>query len=375
MKIVYCISGIFNSGGMERVLANKANYLQKHGYEIVIITTDQRNRKTFFSFDPQIKHIDLEINYDLNNNKNLLSKVWSYPSKQRLHKKKLEAALKEIKADVVISMFDHDVSFLHAISDGSEKLLEIHFSRFKRIQYGRKGFWGAIDRYRSKQDAITAAKYKKFVVLTQEDKKLWGNLNNMEVIPNANSFESDIVSNLEQKNAIAVGRFDYQKGFDELIDTWKIVNLSHPDWILDIYGHGPLLQSYIQRIKAYGLEDVIILHEPVKDIRNAYLNKSMVVMTSRYEGFGMVLIEAQVCGLPLLAYACKCGPRDIIEEGKNGMLFPVGDINGLANGIISLIEDRELRKNMGKEAKLMASNFSEDKVMQLWMKLFDGLSN
>ncbi|MVZ60981.1 glycosyltransferase family 4 protein [Sphingobacterium humi] len=375
MKIVYCISGIFNSGGMERVLANKANYLQKHGYEIVIITTDQRNRNTFFSFDPQIKHIDLDINYDLNNNKSLLSKVWSYPSKQRLHKKKLEAALKELKADVVISMFDHDVSFLHSISDGSEKLLEIHFSRFKRIQYGRKGFWGAIDRYRSKQDAITAAKYKKFVVLTQEDKKLWGNMKNMEVIPNANSFESDIVSNLQQKHAIAVGRFDYQKGFDELIDTWKIVNLSHPDWVLDIYGHGPLLQSYIQRIKAYGLENVIILHEPVKDIRNAYLNKSMVVMTSRYEGFGMVLIEAQVCGLPLLAYACKCGPRDIIEEGKNGMLFPVGDINGLAKGIISLIENKELRKTMGKEAKLMASNFSEDKVMHLWMKLFDGLSD
>lgn len=374
MKIVYCIAGIFNSGGMERVLSNKANYLAAKGFDIVIITTDQRTRPTFFNFDPRITHLDLGINYDSNNNKSLLKKISSYSKKQSLHKKKLSEVLMQIKADIVISMFDHEVPFLYKINDGSKKILEIHFSRYKRIQYARKGLWGLIDRFRSKQDQWRAKKYDKFVVLTHEDKSLWGEMGNIMVIPNANSFESKEVSTLLEKGAIAVGRFDYQKGFDDLIKAWSYVAEVHPDWTLNIFGHGPLQGDYIQLIHYYQLQDKIKILQPVKDIKNEYLVNSMVLMTSRYEGFGMVLIEAQVCGLPLLAYACKCGPSDIITENVNGNLFKVGDVRGLAKGIIRLIENVQLRKELGNNSKTMSANYSEEKIMSIWITLFNTMT-
>ena len=125
---------------MERVLANKANYLTELGYDITIITTDQRERSPYFQLDPRIKNVDLGINYTDNNNKGLLQKLLSYPRKQKMHRQKLQNILIELKADIVISMFDNDASFMYKIKDGSRKILEIHFSRFKRLQYGRKGY-------------------------------------------------------------------------------------------------------------------------------------------------------------------------------------------------------------------------------------------
>ena len=134
MKIVYCIAGTYNSGGMERVLANKANYLVRKGYEVVIVTTDQRGQKPFFSLDQCICCYDLGINYEENNGKSFVNKLIHYPFKQWKHKKRLSALLKELKADIEISMFCNDASLLPSIQDGSRKVLEIHFSRFKRLQ-------------------------------------------------------------------------------------------------------------------------------------------------------------------------------------------------------------------------------------------------
>ncbi len=234
MKIIYSILGTYNSGGMERVLANKANYLTELGYDITIITTDQRERSPYFQLDPRIKNVDLGINYTDNNNKGLLQKLLSYPRKQKMHRQKLQNILIELKADIVISMFDNDASFMYKIKDGSRKILEIHFSRFKRLQYGRKGVWKIVNLLRSNADLKLVKQYDRFVVLTHEDKSYWGNLTNIEVIPNANSFVSSKQADLESKRVIAVGRYDNQKGFDDLINVWKGVYAKHPDWSLDI---------------------------------------------------------------------------------------------------------------------------------------------
>ena len=139
MRIVYCIAATYNSGGMERVLANKANWLVSNGYEVIIVTTDQRGRAPFFKLDNRIKKYDLGINYEENNGSSLLNKIVHYPFKQFRHKHALDKLLKQLNADIVISMFCNDASILPLVEDGSIKLLEIHFSRFKRLQYGRKG--------------------------------------------------------------------------------------------------------------------------------------------------------------------------------------------------------------------------------------------
>lgn len=370
MRIVYNILGTYNSGGMERVLANKANYLTELGYDITIITTDQRERSPYFQLDPRIKNVDLGINYTDNNNKGLLQKLLSYPRKQKMHRQKLQNILIELKADIVISMFDNDASFMYKIKDGSRKILEIHFSRFKRLQYGRKGVWKIVNLLRSNADLKLVKQYDRFVVLTHEDKSYWGNLTNIEVIPNANSFVLSKQADLESKRVIAVGRYDNQKGFDDLINVWKGVYAKHPDWSLDIFGQGPLkdeLQSLIDRL---GLTKTINLCAPVKNIEQEYLNSSILAMTSRYEGLPMTLLEAQVCGLPLVSYACKCGPRDIIKDGINGYLIEENDQKEMIQKLIHLMNDEKFRKQMGDASYRFSDNYSEDRIMQQWIDLF-----
>ena len=373
MRIVYCIAGTYNSGGMERVLANKANFFVNLGNEITIVTSDQKNRVPYFHLSDAIKQIDLGINYCDTVNSNFIKKTSAYKRKQIVHERKLNELLMQLKADIVISMFDHEVSFLYKIKDGSKKIVEIHFSRFKRLQYGRSGIMGLIDKYRSKHDLFLVQQYDAFVVLTEEDKSYWGNLPNITVIPNANSFESAEIAALQNKQAIAVGRYDYQKGFEDLINIWELVHQQEPAWKLNIYGKGELQSKFEQMINERNLEASIQLCSPIKDIQNAYLSSSMCLLTSRYEGLPMTLLEAQACGLPLVAYACKCGPKDIIQDDVNGYLIEEGDQKSMAEKIVFLIQEEDKRKTMGGEAKRLSSNFGEEKVMQQWISLFNKL--
>ncbi|MGB7529186.1 glycosyltransferase family 4 protein [Sphingobacterium cellulitidis] len=356
---------------MERVLANKANYLAKLGFEVTIITSDQDNRKPYFDLDPRINQIDLGINYTENNNSGLLKKLFAYPKKQALHKKKLEEHLKSIKPNITISLFDHEVDLLPKIDDGSKKIVEIHFSRFKRMQYGRTGIWRLIDQFRSKRDLRIVQEYDRFVVLTEEDKTYWGEIPNIVVIPNANSFQIQEKSSLDSQKVIAVGRYDYQKRFEDLIESWKIVHQKEPNWQLNIYGKGPEKDALQQLIDHSLLNDSVFLREPVRDIDKKYSESSMIVMTSRYEGLPMALLEGQAAGLPMVSYACKCGPRDIIKEGVNGFLLEEGDKEGVANKILTIIRDKELRDEMGRNSLEMSKNFSEEVVMNKWIQLFN----
>lgn len=373
MKIVYCILGTFNSGGMERVLANKTNFLVNNGYDVTIITTDQRDREPYFKLNNAVKCIDLGINYTDTLENGIFVKLFSFLKKQRKHRQLLQKELLKLKADIVISMFDHDVSFTYRINDGSRKILEIHFSRYKRLQYGRKGLMKFLDLYRSNQDLTLAQKYDKFIVLTEEDKEYWGELNNIEVIPNANSFSTCDVAKLDNRQVIAVGRYDYQKGFDDLIKAWSIVNEKFPDWILNIYGDGPLRTELENLILKMNLSNVVFLKKPVMDIQSVYLDHSILAMTSRYEGLPMVLLEAQSCGLPLVAYSCKCGPRDIISKNENGILVDEGDVVMFADSLMYLIENESDRKIKGVKSKGKSVVFQESTIMEKWDKLFKNL--
>ena len=374
MKIVYCIAGTRYPGGMERVLANKANWLVENGYDIVIVTTDQRGMSPFFPLDKRIRCIDLNVNYEENNGKSFANKLLHYPLKQYWHKKRLVAVLNRERPDVTVSMFCNDAGFITRLNDGSKKVLEIHFSKFKRLQYGRKGLWRLADLWRSKQDEKTVRRFDKFVVLTEEDKGYWGNLPNIAVIPNANTFVTDQIALLENKKVIAVGRYTYQKGFERLIKAWKMLASQFPDWKLDIIGEGEEHEALQKLIDSYRLGQQVTLVHPTQQIERVYRNASLLVLSSRYEGLPMVLLEAQAFGLPIVAFACKCGPRDIVSDQETGILVAEGDIEGLAKGMSTMMENEALRKQMGVKAKAVSLRYDEDVIMKKWMDLFHQLT-
>ncbi len=287
-----------------------------------------------------------------------------------------ELLLKE-RPDIVDSLYPSESSFIPSIKDGSKKVLELHFNKYFRLQYGRHGLLGLSDRLRTRQDEKIVRKFDSFVVLTEEDKGYWGELPNIETIPNAAITTEASRSDCTAHRVIAVGRLDYQKGFDRLIEAWSIVkeDSEYSDWQLDIFGQGEWKDMLERMIQEKGLGDSAHINRPTNDIWNEYARSSMLVMSSHFEGLPMVLIEAMTCGLPAVTFDFKCGPKDIIEDGKNGLLVPEGNVQALAEAMKRLMYDEPLRRRMGTEALKIKEKYSEDAVMDKWLKLFEKLAN
>lgn len=377
MKIIYCTHSTYNPGGMERVLLNKVTYLSAlPEWEVSVVTTDQHQRPSFYPFPEKVRMTDLEINYSDDNDKGIWKKITSYLCKRKEHKRKLTALLLKEKPDIVVSLYPSESSFIPDIKDGSKKVLELHFNKFFRIQYGRKGIIGLIDRWRTRQDERIVRRFDKFVVLTNEDKGYWGGLPNIEVIPNAAIHVSKNYSEVKNKRVIAVGRLDYQKGFDRLIQAWKLVQHTgrFSDWKLDILGQGEWREMLQQMIDKQGLQNTVKINPPTNAILNEYVHSSLLVMSSNYEGFGMVLVEAMSCGVPVISFDCKCGPKDIIQPGINGLLVPNGDIQALADAMMKVMEDEAYRKMLSLNARKVVDTYSEQAVMSQWILLFTSIT-
>lgn len=376
MKVVYCICSLYNPGGMERVLLNKVTYLvERLHWEVTVVTTDQKGRPTFYPFPSGVKMVDLGINYTDDNGKRVAQKIAGYLRRRRRHKQALGNLLMAERADVVVSLYPSESSFLPDIKDGSKKVLELHYCKFFRLQYGRKGLLGAIDRWRTRQDEHIVSRFDEFVVLTHEDKGYWGSLPNIEVIPNAALEMGGWNADVARHRVIAVGRLDYQKGHDRLIEAWAMVQRSdkYNDWQLDIFGQGEWHDMLQQMIDERGLQRSVRLNAPTKKIGEEYAKSSLLVMSSNYEGFPMVMIEAMACGLPVVSFDYKCGPKDIIQDGVNGLLVSNGDIEGLANAMMRVMGDEVLRRQLSENARKVVETYSEEVVMSQWVNLFTSL--
>lgn len=373
MKIVYCMHSLYNPGGMERTMLNKIAYWKAHtDWDVVAVTTNQQGRPLFFPLPDGVKHVDLGINYVKEMDDRPLQKVISYLKKRRRHRKLLTELLMKERADVTVSLFPSESSFIPSIADGSKKVLELHLNRYFRLQYNRTGIVGLIDRFRSWQDVRLVRRFDRFVVLTEEDRGYWGTLSNIAVIPNSSVSRLHESADLTSHHLIAVGRLDYQKSFDRLLMAWAEVcaTPSVGDWVLDIFGQGEWEERLRQMIAQLGIGQHTVLHGPSTDIEREYLNSSAILMTSHYEGLPMVLIEAMSHGLPPVAFACKCGPRDLIDDGKNGLLVEDGNIHQFAQAVVTLITDETLRRRMSQEALKIKERYSEESVMKQWKDLF-----
>lgn len=353
---------------MERVLAQKANWFASRGHDIVIVTTEQKGRKPAFELAENIRCIDLAIGYEDNNGGSFADKLIHYPALQRRHHKALEALLAKENADIVISMGGNEMSFLPRIKDGSKKVLEIHFSRLKRLQYGRKGLWALADLWRNKQEKRQAGRYDRFVVLTAEDAGYWGAMPNIRVIPNSRTFTMDTPAPVgENRTVLAVGRYDYQKGYDMLLKVWCSIDTT--GWQLRIAGSGDDLEKLCDCTVPGN-----VITGPSNDIATEYRNAAFLALSSRYEGLPMVMLEAQAAGLPCVAFECKCGPKDVLTDGEDGFLVPEGDIDTFALRMKQLMENDDLRHRMGTSAFSNSDRFDEKAIMAKWEKLFQELS-
>jgi glycosyltransferase involved in cell wall biosynthesis len=200
-------------------------------------------------------------------------------------------------------------------------------------------------------------------VLTSEDARDYGALlAHVELIPDPVEELDGGVSALQAKVVVAAGRLNRQKGFDLLIEAWRAVARAHPDWTLRIYGGGPE-RGALER-QAAGLP--VELRGRSKQLGAEMAEGSLFVLSSRFEGFGLVLVEAMGKGLPVVSFDCPRGPSDIVGHGEDGLLVPAGDVDALAAALIELIEDPARRREMAAAARSKARRYAASEIAPKW---------
>ncbi|WP_036913041.1 glycosyltransferase family 4 protein [Prevotella sp. FD3004] len=376
-KIVYFVGGLLSPNGMGAILSQKINYLAEHtNYDLYMILTEKAGAPWFYDINPKVKWVNFDINFDELDVMPIYKKVLFYWLKQRKFRQMFTDYLMKVRPDITVSICRREINFINNIKDGSKKVAEIHFARPFYRRFEKPFFPKLINEWISNLWAGSLIKQLKrldrFVVLTKEDSKNWPELTNLVVIPNFVFSNTSLKSDLSSKRVVAVGRYSWQKGFDMLIDAWKIVSARHPDWHLDIYGSGDNI-SYQKLADELCLSSSVTCHKSVDHVYEKYSESSIYVLSSRYEGFGLVLVEAMGTGLPVVSFACPCGPRDIIEDGVSGYLVEAGDVRKMAEKICYLIENRDVRESMGQAAIARAGMFSRDQVMHRWIELFESL--
>jgi glycosyltransferase involved in cell wall biosynthesis len=355
MKLLYITNGINGAGGLERVLSVKASYLaDQYDYEVHILVLNDNHLNPFYEFSPKIQFHSISVSGSP------LTYFQSY-------KKGIQKTVDQIQPDIVSVCDDGLKGFLipRIIKTSAKLIYERHVS--KLIEANTEDSFLKTMAIKIKWTAMEqlGKKYDKFVVLTDGNQKEWQSLQNLIVIPNPLSFMPEESAELNNKVVICVGKISYQKGQDLLVKAWEIVHQKHPDWQLHLYG-----KENLEFLDTNNLKDNVLFFPPEKDIQQKYLDSSIYIMSSRFEGFGMVLTEAMACGVPCVSFNCNYGPSDIIKDGVDGLLVEKENTNELAEKISILIESDDLRYKMGTRAKENVQRFSPTQIVNQWDILF-----
>lgn len=377
MKIVYCTDSICYPGGIQTVTITKANALSKiEGNEVWIIVTDNK-REPIENIEKNVHLIDLDINYYEDDYKSKWHILKGIFIKRNEHKKRLQSTLNDIRPDIIISTGTSEKFFLPNIKINSNPqfIREIHFTRNYRSLNARNLFEKISAKIGDFIDyKLSINRYNSIVVLTEQDKnENWENNKKIIAIHNPIKSLPYKTSTIENKKVIAAGRLTHQKNFASLIRSWNSVVNNHPDWSLEIYGNGAEYNNLLTLISNLKLEKHVFLKGHSYNILEEMANASIFTLTSTFEGFGLVIVEAMSCGLPVISYNCPCGPKDIISDGTDGFLVPLNDEQCLAEKINLLIENEALRKQMSKAALIKSQKFTAKEVISIWMNLFNTL--
>ena len=369
MRVLYFNDAWAIWGGLERVLIEKMNYLaDEEDYDIFTITYNQSTHPLPYPLNPKIVHRDLNICLHHQYRYHGLKKYYFKYKLQKLLIKRLQSEIEDIKPDIIVCSRIDLIGYVLKAKKGIPLIYESHCSS-KWIEY-EGPFW-QIKKYC--YDRLVK-KVQMIVALTEGDAAEWRKLTpNVCVIPNVVHLNhSNSYSNCTAKSVIFVGRFSKQKDVGSLLRIWTLVHQRQPDWTLHIYGgYGEEQTALHQEIKQMGAN--IIIHDATSDIMEKYKENSMLLLTSLYEPFGLVLPEAMSCGLPVVAFDCPYGPADIITHGVDGFLVRHRSIEDFADKVCLLMENQELRIKMGKAGIVSSQRYEASKIMPLWKGFFEQL--
>ena len=367
------------AGGVERVLTLKANYLAEHdGYDITIVLTEGKDKPLFYALSPKIKVINLDINFEELWTCGFMKKMFVYLTKQRRFKRQLTALLMQLRPDITVSLLRREINFITQIKDGSKKVGELHINRshYRNFEAGdANAVKNLFARYWMHSLVGKLKRLDRLVVLTEKDREAWMELNNVVAIPNPLSFVPTSVSPLTAKRVVAVARYSHEKGIDLLLQAWAKVQSRHTDWMLEVYGDGDTT-PYIRQMQSLSIDaSRCRLNGRTDNVEKVYCQSSIYVLSSRFEGFGMVIVEAMACGLPVVAFDCPWGPRSIIRDGEDGLLVENGHTDALADTLSRVMGDSTLRSTLARNARRNVERFRIEQIAERWKQLFESTIN
>ena len=371
MRILYVTDALAIWGGLERVLVEKANYLATHdGNEVFMLTISQGEHPFPFPLDNMVTHADLNIPFYTQYQYSGIRRLLSLRRLHRDCRKGIRQQLNYINPDVILCPRIEFVKDICKVKGYTPLVFESH-SSFWTSRFERAGLLRRLHTWWMNQSAKQA---QAVVTLTEGDAAAWRKVNNhVFVIPDVVHLnEKDVYSNVDAKSAVFVGRLSRQKNIGCLLSIWQLVRQRHPDWQLHVYGEkGDIEEPLWQQLHEEG--NGITVHSPTTEILNVYQQHAMLLLTSRYEPFGMVLPEAMSCGLPVIAFDCPYGPADIITDDMDGFLVKDWDIMSFADKVCLLMENQDLRQQMGQAAIRSSQRYRSDRIMSVWQELFESL--
>lgn len=377
LKIVYITPQLYTADGVARVLTMKANYFaEKFNYDITIILTEGKDKPLFYQLSDKIHVVNLDLNFEEIWHLSFVKKAMIYLKKQHKYKYLLTKELMQLRPDITVTLLRREINFINDIKDGSKKIGEMHIlrSHFRNFEKNQtNAFKELFSKYWNYRLIGKLKQLERMIVLTEKDCKAWTELDNVIAIPNPLPFTPKTVSPLTEKRVIAVGRYYQEKGFDLLLESWAKIYMTHPEWRLEIFGDGDKAMYEEIRDKLGIPVSSCKLNGRTNDIAQEYVNSSIFVCSSRFEGFGMVLVEAMACGLGVISFDCPWGPSSILANGEDGILVENGNTNSLAEAIKSLIEDPDKLNTMAKKAIVNVKRFQMDKIANQWKELLENL--
>ena len=380
MNLLYCIPHLYNSGGMERVLTQKVNWLAAHtDYTIIIVTTEPTPTgmsDIYFPLDKRVKVVALNVDFNADYHKCLFPKWLGHTRRMRLYRQKLTDYILREKIDLCISLCGKEIAFLHQLP--CRTIAESHFAKEQRSQLLRANhsgwFWALLGRVRTWQLVRSVKRLERLVVLTETDKADWqqSGCTNVMSIPNPCILDGQKVSIKSGKSntILAVGRLHEQKGFDLLLQAWQPIEKTYSDWSLRIVGEGPKRAELEAQIESQGLKRVV-LAGTTNDVLSEYAAASLYILSSRYEGLPLSLIEAMWSGLPCIAFDCPQGPAELLAKDR-GWLVPNGDVTALTAQIAYALSHPEEALKRAQKAQIFAqTTYSEAAIMPQWVQLIE----
>jgi len=365
MKLLYLTDQVYQHGGAEKILIQKANFwADVYGYEVVVLTASQKGRGAFFPLSDKVRLHDLGMEYP----KGSLYHPRNF-GRFRQQYARLKAFADDFRPDAVFvvsqTIFRQITPFA---CKGFRTFYESHTTWY--------GFKLAYDRQspamKIKTKIIAAitrfceSKYTKVVYLNPSELE-HHNRPNAVVIPNFFDVTEERNPAIERRNiAISLGRLSFPKGYDLLIEAWGMLDSKIENWEMHVYGDGEDREKLENQLARTNFRNPFRFLPAINKVNEKLSEASLYVMSSKFETFPLVLLEAMSNGLPIVSFDCPTGPRSIVTPDRDGILVPALQTGELADAVIKLMNDPELRREMGEHGRENVRRFSAEKVMKQW---------